>query len=127
MIFEGVGEYRCEKCGKLDYDDYGKVRRFLETNGTANMTQISGYTGVTVSAIKRMVREARFTIASDSPAFLTCERCGERIYSGMYCQRCETFLHRQIEQEEKEKRQSHIQGGFSVDKHEAKGERRFSR
>lgn len=24
MVFKGVGEYRCEKCGYLDYDDYGK-------------------------------------------------------------------------------------------------------
>ena len=25
MIFRGVGEYKCEDCGSLGYDDYGKV------------------------------------------------------------------------------------------------------
>ena len=23
MVFKGVGEYECEKCGALEYDDYG--------------------------------------------------------------------------------------------------------
>lgn len=30
MVFKGVGEYQCEKCGYLDYDDYGKVRNYIE-------------------------------------------------------------------------------------------------
>lgn len=30
MIFKGVGEYQCEECGYLDYDDYGKVRNYVE-------------------------------------------------------------------------------------------------
>lgn len=27
MIFKGVGEYHCEDCGEVAYDDYGKVRQ----------------------------------------------------------------------------------------------------
>ena len=30
MIFKGVGEYHCEECGAVDYDDYGKVRGYIE-------------------------------------------------------------------------------------------------
>ena len=28
--YKGVGEYKCEDCGLLMYNDYGKVRLYLE-------------------------------------------------------------------------------------------------
>ena len=30
MVFKGVGEYHCEDCNAVDYDDYGKVRLYIE-------------------------------------------------------------------------------------------------
>lgn len=30
MVFKGVGEYKCEKCGSVGYDDYGKTRNYIE-------------------------------------------------------------------------------------------------
>ena len=40
MVFKGVGEYRCEDCGVVDYDDYGKVRCYIESNKGATAAQI---------------------------------------------------------------------------------------
>ena len=30
MIFKGVGEYQCEDCKFVAYDDYGKTRLYIE-------------------------------------------------------------------------------------------------
>ena len=48
MIFKGVGEYKCEKCGFLDYDDYGKVRNYLEKHVGATSAQVAEATGVSM-------------------------------------------------------------------------------
>ena len=29
MVYKGLGEYQCEECGQMDYDDYGKGRNYL--------------------------------------------------------------------------------------------------
>lgn len=59
MVFKGVGEYQCEKCGYLDYDDYGKVRNYIEKHMGANVAEASKATGVTQKAIRDMLKEAR--------------------------------------------------------------------
>ena len=41
MVFKGVGEYECEKCGALEYDDYGKVRNYIEKHMGANAAPAS--------------------------------------------------------------------------------------
>ena len=41
MVFKGLGEYRCEKCGFLDYDDYGKARNYVEKHMGANAAERS--------------------------------------------------------------------------------------
>ncbi|MBR1692784.1 MAG: hypothetical protein IJ711_08430 [Lachnospiraceae bacterium] len=131
MIFEGVGEYHCEKCMHLQYDDYGKVRRYLEMNGVTNMALIAENTGVDLKVIRKMVKESRFTIAADSKTFLTCERCGCTIASGSLCRRCEEFLHKRVEEEEREKRHQkqteNMQGFERTPNRHSKGERRFER
>ena len=30
MLFVGVGEYHCERCKNVEFDDYGKVRNYIE-------------------------------------------------------------------------------------------------
>lgn len=40
MVFKGVGEYRCEECGNVDFDDYGKVRQYIEGHPGANAAQV---------------------------------------------------------------------------------------
>ena len=59
MIFEGVGEYRCEDCGVVDYDDYGKVRNYLEGHKGATALEIEGATGVTRRTIRLLLKDGR--------------------------------------------------------------------
>lgn len=92
LIYDGVGEYRCEQCNNVMYDDYGIVRRYLEKNPGATQGQVSKITGVPTSVIRRLLKEGKIQIANGSYVFLHCERCGKDIRSGKYCDNCATEL-----------------------------------
>lgn len=89
MMFKGVGEYHCDMCGRIAYDDYGKVRCYIEEHPGANATQIEAGTGVSQKHIRQLLREARIEIASNSSTFLKCELCGAPIRSGVRCDKCD--------------------------------------
>ena len=57
MIFRGVGEYKCEDCGNLGYDDYGKARNYIEQHPGANMAEVAKETGVPVILIGHITKE----------------------------------------------------------------------
>lgn len=126
MVYRGVGEYMCEDCGEMDYDDYGKVRNYLEKRRGANVTEISEYTGVSHKKIRDMVKENRFEVIDDRIGYVKCEMCGINIKSGRLCKDCEIAYHRKIEAEERAKRKSAIEGG-SARVREATGSKRFTR
>lgn len=126
LIFKGVGEYRCEDCNQIEYDDYGKVRLYLEKNKSANMTEIQNGTGVSMKSIKQMVKEKRFEIAQNSKVFLYCEICHTPIRMGRFCNECEIKYHRQLEANMRAKSRAGKEGiGMGV-KGE-KGAKRFER
>lgn len=97
LIFKGVGEYHCEDCDQIEYDDYGKVRLYLEKNKSANMSEIQEGTGVSMKSIKQMVKEKRFEITQNSKIFMYCERCHAVIRMGRFCNECEIKYHRELE------------------------------
>ncbi len=47
-----LGVYRCEKCGNEAYDDFYKIRNFIEKYGPAPAMVISKNTGVSMASIK---------------------------------------------------------------------------
>ena len=102
MIFKGVGEYHCEDCGFVDYDDYGKVRLYIEKHKGATAAQIEAAIGVSQKSIRRMLKESRIEIAEGSKSYLHCEVCGKNIRSGRFCHECETKVHRNLEDAQRE-------------------------
>lgn len=126
MVFKGVGEYQCEECGFVAYDDYGKARNYLEKHTGATSTQVSEATGVSQRSIREMLKEARLEIAPNSNFFLQCEVCGAAIRMGRYCPKCETIYHRNME--EKARARNDKMSGFGVDVRKAEeGSKRFKR
>ena len=57
MIFKGVGEYHCENCRHVEYDDYGKVRLYVEKHRGATSSEVSMQTGVSQKAIRQKLKE----------------------------------------------------------------------
>ena len=127
MIFKGVGEYRCEDCDALAYDDYGKVRCYLEKHKGATAAEVETQTGVKQKTIRLMLKEERLEVAEDSKAFMICECCGKRIRSGRMCPKCEMEYHRNMEEQHRRARNQNIQGHGLGKGSGEDGERRFTR
>lgn len=127
MVFKGVGEYRCERCGLVGYDDYGKVRCYIEAHKGATAAQIEQEVGVSQRTIRRLLKDGRIEVADNSRVFLRCELCDKQIRSGQYCPECEIKVHRNIEDKQREMQNKAIQGfGMEQQKGET-GQKRFTR
>jgi len=126
MIYKGVGEYRCEDCNYLDYDDYGKVRLYIERHRGATAMEIESYTGVSQRIIRKLLRDGRIEIAETSKVFLKCERCGKNIRSGQYCHECEMNIHRSMEEKQREMLRKDVHG-YGLGQKESEGQKRFIR
>lgn len=57
--FLGHGKYACENCGKVEYNDFGKINLFLEENGPSTAVVISEGTGVPITKIMQYIRQGR--------------------------------------------------------------------
>lgn len=125
MVYKGVGEYKCEDCGALDYDDYGKVRNYVEAHRGATTTQVSYATGVSQKAIRNMLKESRLEVSADSRDFLKCEMCGTNIRFGRFCPKCETEYRRKIEAEARAEKKSMT--GYGAEHTAEEGVKRFTR
>lgn len=125
MVFKGVGEYRCEDCGAIAYDDYGKTRNYIESHPGATASQVSEETGVSQKSIRQMLKESRLEVSAESRMFLKCEMCGVDIRSGTLCSKCEATYHRKLEDQERTKK--NITGFGSNKDHSESGEKRFNR
>ena len=88
MVYKGLGEYKCENCGAVEYDEYGKVRNYLDEA-----------TGVSHKSIRDMIKENRFAVVDSRGGYIRCEMCGESISSGRLCSKCEALFHRQVEED----------------------------
>jgi len=126
LVYRGLGEYCCEKCKFIEYDNYGKTRNYIEKNPGASAVDIEKNTGVSKSAIREMLKESRFEIVEGVKSFLRCENCGKEIRSGRYCPECEKDIHLKIERQQREKLRENLQS-FLMDTGGQEGQRRFVR
>ena len=126
MRFVGVGEYHCEKCGSVEFDDYGKVRLYIEQHRGATAKEVEDAIGVSQRSIRYMLKEGRIEVADGSKVFLKCEACGCSIRMGRYCPVCES----RMRQEEEILRRVAIQKdnrGYSMTQEPEEGQKRFKR
>lgn len=128
LVYKGLGEYQCEECGALEYDNYGKVRNYLENHRGANVAEISSATGVSHKAIRDMIKEKRFEIINNRGGYLRCEMCGVNINSGRLCHKCEENYHRNVEAQAREERKKNKNiSGYGERAYGEKGSKRYTR
>lgn len=65
LDYVGLGEYKCSACKQITYDDYGKVRVYLEKHPGANIVQLTNATGVSKATIRKMLDDNRFSVSGD--------------------------------------------------------------
>ena len=125
LNYRGLGEYACEECGNLEYDDYGKVRAYLELHPGALQGEVSRATGVPANRIRGLLQKERIEIAAGSGMFLYCEMCGTKIRSGVRCPACEAKYRADEAARKKSQRAKPEMSGHSVNKDKGTGEMRF--
>lgn len=124
--YMGVGEYKCEGCGFVMYDDFGIVRNYLEVHKGATSSDVSKATGVAMETIRQFLKEERLEITAGSGVFLACEICKAPIRSGRYCESCAKKVD---EMKRAEKASSHTKEkmqGFGMTRGET-GAKRYTR
>ena len=125
LAYKGVGEYKCRDCGALVYDDYGKVRNYVEKHIGATAAEVSEVTGVSQRAIRTMLKESKLEVAPDSKDFLRCEKCGVSIRHGRFCPKCEVAYNRRKEAEAKSNKKNVT--GYGKEETGQAGAKRFNR
>lgn len=86
FTYEGLGRYRCDRCGKIFENEYAIVRNFLDIHGsTYSILEISEMTGVPRKFIDWFVKEGRFIPVEKQRS---CIICHQPITAGLYCNRC---------------------------------------
>lgn len=124
--YKGVGEYICDDCGHVMYDDYGKVRNYLELHKGATQAETSAATGVSQAVIRQLLKEERIEIAPNSSTFLRCEICGIVIRSGQFCPACKTKSAADVARAERDSKKDTTMG-YVKGTASATGQRRFMR
>lgn len=88
LFLAGNGEYECKSCGNIEYDDFGKVKKYLEENPSASAIVVEAAIGVPRELIDAFLRRGRLEMPEGMPEPITCERCGCTIRSGRFCSSC---------------------------------------
>ncbi|NMA67732.1 MAG: flagellar operon protein YvyF, partial [Clostridiaceae bacterium] len=84
IFMYAVGPQICEKCKKLEEEEFERVRLFLRDFPGATIQEVSRETEVSTQLIYRFLKEGRIEVADDSPIALLCENCSTRIKSGRF-------------------------------------------
>jgi uncharacterized protein YjcR len=88
-FFESNGWHnKCFTCTERDEKDFHRIREYLYVNPGGKVFEISNKLDISVSKIKRYLREGRLEIIEENNLFLRCEHCGKPICSGVYCEDC---------------------------------------
>ncbi len=94
--YKAQGIYECEFCRNIMLDDYGKVRTYLEENGSAPAVVISAETGVPVRVIHEYLADGKLEIPNGSHVYIKCEKCGTDIRYGRFCPKCAAQLSKEL-------------------------------
>jgi hypothetical protein len=66
-----------------------QVKDFILANPKASITRISEVNNVSAAKLFEWIREERLEFSDDSEyAWFECAKCGAKIKSGVYCNRC---------------------------------------
>ena len=90
------GGYVCEKCGNETFDDFGKIKAYIDEHGPSPGIVISEATGVPIAKINRYLRQGRIEIPDGSGEYIPCEKCGQPIRYGRFCPACAAQLAKSI-------------------------------
>ncbi len=86
------GQPICPACQKKMDDKFDDVKKYIYDHPGCGIQEVSDEMDVTVSTIKRWLREERLSFSESSDIALNCENCGKRILTGRFCKECKASL-----------------------------------
>ncbi len=96
FVYNGVD--LCPDCVREDEDDFKRVKEFLYQYPKSTILEIAEITGVDREKVWEFLREGKLELAEkNSGIMLKCERCGEPINSGRFCNDCLNIIKSQLE------------------------------
>ena len=87
-----TGPNICPACKDALEKKFQEVKKYVEENPSAGITQVAEANEVTAKQIQRWIREERLAFAEGSGVGIECESCGAMIRSGRLCQKCKDNL-----------------------------------
>lgn len=84
----GSGQYKCNSCENIEFDDFGKIKKLLDEKGPLPIYTISEVTGVSMEMIEMLLKDGQVELTENSKYFLDCAKCGCSIRSGRFCMDC---------------------------------------
>lgn len=88
VLEDSKGVYKCTQCGRENYDDFQKVRNYLEKVGAAPAAVIARNTGVPMKTIEYFWNEEFLEIPKLVDIRMACKKCGAPIRTGYLCDVC---------------------------------------
>lgn len=95
-VFPYMGRNICPRCLEKEEDEYQVVRRYVRDNPGAGVIEVVEETGVEEDKILQFLRDGRLQ-AKGLTASLHCERCGQSINSGRFCESCINEVNAEIQ------------------------------
>ena len=83
-----VGPPICPLCRDEQARKFQEVKKYIQDHRGATIHMVSEDCEVDINQINQWIREERLQFADDSPIRVSCERCGEMIRAGVYCDKC---------------------------------------
>jgi len=78
----------CPHCLKQLDEKFAQVKEYVYDHPGAGVQEVAEENDVTISMIKKWVREERLMFSEDSAVGIECEKCGRNIRTGRYCDTC---------------------------------------
>lgn len=78
----------CPACVREDDEVFLTVKEFIYENPRATISEVASGLNISITRIKRYLREGRLEIIEKHNLFLECERCGVAIQTGRFCPAC---------------------------------------
>jgi flagellar operon protein (TIGR03826 family) len=94
-IFAYVSKRICPDCLQEIEQDFERIRVYVKANPGATVAEIANELEVDPELIMEFVRQGRSDVVVNGLA-LQCERCGEDVIMGRYCEKCRQELDKEL-------------------------------
>ena len=92
-IFNYIGGIPiCPDCVKRAEDKFEDVKKYIYDHPRCGMQEVASEMEVSISQIRKWLREERLSFSEDSDIALSCEKCGKKILTGRYCKGCKDTM-----------------------------------